>query len=488
MSNWTTVAPHIQRGALIQELWVDFPNATFPVPNLSPHRYVGSNGVQNRWANTSTHIDTTNDVLRTVPLREGDIRLLIGPSPTAAPYFFEAQSDYLTDNSTKLLTGQSRATGKLIAGAPYNSIYPLVPSHVTQALTSTGSPGDWDNGTGPTGDGPFINAPDAGNVDPAAPPTQPNYFSSRRISAAETTSFFSPNRMMPGPGMFGSLSTGVQRRLPWQTLLFRPGPKNHPGAVAPADHLLLDLFWMPVVEPYAISEPFSTAGKINLNQQIVPFTYINRNAALRAALATEKVAMVSKSEAATYKQQTNLWEPAAPLANERLSLNLSETNGTLRQFKEKFASGEIFRSATEICDIFLVPDGKTWTSNATAQAAWYGDDFAMVGDNTRERPYTHIYNKLTTKSNVFTVHYHAQVLQKPKARNEADPTIFDTAAGDKVAAEQRGSTTFERYLDPATVPNQLSAEGFDPDPAAASAPSLEEFYRARIVNTSVFSP
>ncbi len=34
---------------------------------------------------------------------------------------------------------------------------------------------------------------------------------------------------------------------------------------------------MPVVEPYPISEPLSTAGRINMNYQIVPFTYINRD-------------------------------------------------------------------------------------------------------------------------------------------------------------------------------------------------------------------
>jgi hypothetical protein len=154
----------------------------------------------------------------------------------------------------------------------------------------------------------------------------------------------------------------------------------------------------------------------------------------------------------------------------------------LRQFREKFDSGEIFRSATEICDIYLVPDGKTWSSDAAAQAAWYGDDFAMVGDNTRERPYADIYNKVTTKSNVFTVHYQAQILRKPKARNLSAPAIFDTGQGDKVVAEQRGATTFERYLDPAD-PRIVAT-----DPAAPAATSLEEFYRTRIVNTTIFSP
>jgi uncharacterized protein (TIGR02600 family) len=362
--------------------------------------------------------------------------------------------------------------GQLVSGAAYWQFFPWVPGHINGVSTITGAPGDWDNGTGQVGDGPFINAADPGSVKPLQSLA---YFDNANETASANSSIFSPNRQMPGPGMFGSLSTGVQRRLPWQTLLFRPSPPNHPGAISPSDHLLLDYFWMPVVEPYAISEPFSTAGKINMNQQIVPFTYINRTAALRAALAAEKVAMVAKADARFYKS-------GFQLNTSRLDLNLSDTNGTLRQFKEKFASGEIFRSATQICDIYLVPTGKSWTTDASAQTAWYGDAFALVGDNTRERPYAHMYNKLTTKSNVFTVHYHAQVLQKTKARNLSDPTIFDTGAGDKVVAAQRGSTTFERYLDPADP--RIVAN----DPASATATSLEEFYRARIVNTTVFAP
>jgi hypothetical protein len=210
---------------------------------------------------------------------------------------------------------------------------------------------------------------------------------------------------------------------------------------------------------------------------LVPFTYINRMTGLRAALAAEQVAMVPKDQASSYKRN----DPGSSL-DSRKPLNLSETDGTLRQFKEKFARGEIFRSATEICDIYLVPDGKQWASDAAARSAWYGDDFAMVGDNVRERPYVHLHNKLTTKSNVFTVHYRAQALQKSKASNASDPTVFDTGAGDRVAGEERGSTTFERYLDPNDA--RITAT----DPAAADATSLEEFYRARIVNTSVFNP
>ena len=69
--------------------------------------------------------------------------------------------------------------------------------------------------------------------------------------------------------MFGSLPTQTLDGRPWQTLLFRPAAEPvatpHPGSLPPHDHYLLDFFHMPIVEPYAISEPFSTAGKVNLD-------------------------------------------------------------------------------------------------------------------------------------------------------------------------------------------------------------------------------
>lgn len=492
---WSSPAWPTAHGALIQTFTLTFPDTTLPTPLLATTRLVGSGELNNpieRWRPyweplpQMEYFEESADVLRTVPLDEGDIRLLAGPETTP---FFKVKDQAGYDNSsvrmapapTVLANALSR-NGELVAGASYSPDgSPFIPDHIKGAVSNSGALGDWDNGTAQTPDGPFINAADPGSLALAATGDKNiGYFFNSYSTVSARPQFFSPNRQMPGPVMFGSLSTGVQRRLPWQTLLFRPGPPNHPGAASPPDHLLLDLFWMPIVEPYAISEPFSTAGKINMNQQLVPFTYINRMAGLRAALAAEQIAVVGKGVADKYKKD-NPYAAGVTLAS-RSALNLSETDGTLRQFKEKFDKGEIFRSATEICDIFLVPEGKAWSTDAAARSAWYGDDFAMVGDNTRERPYAHLHNKLTTKSNTFTVHYHAEVLQKPKSRMASAPTEFDTAKGDRTAAAERGATTFERYLDPSD-PRIVST-----DPAAASATSLEEFYRTRIVHTSVFRP
>jgi len=143
-------------------------------------------------------------------------------------------------------------------------------------------------------DGAYINKPDEGNNYRGTAGAQLPYFDNNQAQEAGGPTFFSPNRQMPSAVMFGSLPTGIFADggvgRSWRTLLFRPDPNGgHTGATTPKDHLLLDLFWMPVVEPYAISEPFSTAGKINLNCQVAPFTYIKRTTALRALLKSERV-------------------------------------------------------------------------------------------------------------------------------------------------------------------------------------------------------
>lgn len=527
---YTTDAAAV-RGPLIQTLDITFPPADFPLPILSEARTVGVQGPgeqQSRIAPVwnsppfGTPLDTDrfvsvgrNGWLGIVPDHDvaqavnwvgeggashGDYRLAAGKRPTDVIRGFQPHPDYGKKRMAHTFSGPSgglagggSARGLLVEGAtPFTeagtygeagSKAPAVPPGIT-IIPGTG--GDWDNGGGTQIiDGPYINYADEGNINWGMGYGEDlNNVSYFGMGGGTTmgAAYFTPNRMIPSAAMLGSLPTGVKAEVPWRTLHFRPANPNNPLPPGPPDHTLLDLFWMPVVEPYAISEPFSTAGKINLNQQIVPFTYINRWAGLRAALASEKVTRIPLAESKVYKTGAGAG-PVAP-GTYRHPLNLSPTDGTLRQFREKFAAGEIFRSGTEICDIYLVPEGSKWASDTAAQSAWYGDDFAMVGDNVRERPYANLYGRVTTKSNVFTVHYHAQALQKSKAANASDPTIFDTGAGDRVAAEERGATTFERYLDP----NDSRLSNADADPAALGSASLEEYYRARIVNTSVFNP
>jgi uncharacterized protein (TIGR02600 family) len=510
------------RGDLIQTLSMTFPPAAaLPIPSLANNPVFGSGlGARvtppvDRWRDfdgdsPETYLNANvenGDVIRAMEYGGGDWRMLMTP-PNQAVTDFVPHPDYHNSgvnlaHSLSIVTGQpltgASKRGSLVAGASYSEAptprdnrFPMAPVSVNGVATW-----DWDNGIAQLADGAYINKPDEGSLGLGSSSITENAYFAENPQISPDDTFFSPNRQMPSPGMLGSLPTGVKQGAPWRTLLLRPHPSpssaptpaNGPPFTRIPDHLIKDLFWMPMAEPYVISDPFATAGKININQQLVPFTYINRVAGLRAVLDGVKVSVAPLASARSYKKfyRPGTSGPAMPTAAtndgvRRLPLNLSEQNGTLRQFRQKFDAGEIFRSATEISDIFLVPEGSSWASDSSAAAAWYGSGFSMVGDNSRERPYANLYQLLTTKSNVFTVHYHAQALQKSKARNLSDPTVFDTGAGDKVAAAQRGATTFERYLDPNDP--RLTAT----DPAAATATSLEEFYRARIVNTSVFNP
>jgi len=313
------------------------------------------------------------------------------------------------------------------------------------ASSGQGPEGDWDNGVGLVPDGPYINKADEGSIEQNA------YFGFEQTPPLG--SFFSANRQIPSAVMFGSLPTvnisgaDTDANSRYCTLLFCPNPASgpaHPGrSAAYPDHLLLDWFTMPVVEPYAISEPFATAGKINLNYQIVPFTYLKRTTALRALLKSSRVIAIPNGSGANYKDESSLTTGGPPntfTTQVRLPVNADET---LEDFDERFAAGtnKPFVSASEICDMFLVPEG---TDLSTVKSSWW-NNYRMTGDNSRERPYAELYPRLTTRSNTFTVHVRAQTLQKVGVNPDHSRWIEGT---DKVASEWRGSYVIERFLDP----------------------------------------
>jgi uncharacterized protein (TIGR02600 family) len=417
--------------------------------------------------------------------------------------------------------------------------------------------------------GPFINKPDEGNfaVGEYKPSGWPDgkrwratYFrtgiGARTASAGR--SFFTPNRMISSPIMMGSLpptvyglnrtSVSPDETGAWRTLLFRPNVQigtegSHPGGETPPDHYLLDLFWMPVVEPYAISEALSTAGKINMNYQMMPFTHIRRATGLHALMKGELFAAMPDADYEASKSVKATWGPngsTAPVFRDEQNenrywhrsivvdrfppsggsdqpwwrLNVADrVMGTLRQFEERFNFGRgpsapsgngvptgyrtgLFRSPTQICEIHLIPSPVPGSGtrnvaaseitnhpdrNAKMAAFWQAH--CSTGDNTRERPYSNLYTRLTTRSNTFRVHVRAQTIRK--ATRDVAPNRFDPAY-DQVISEYRGSFLLERYIDPRDTTNQI------PDYATAGNPfaeaPLESFYRFRILETKRFAP
>ena len=357
-------------------------------------------------------------------------------------------------------------------------------------------PGDWDTGMSKFTDGAFTNRADEGNLGLGSVP----YFQGSEFKEVGGT-FLSPNRIIASAGWFGSLPSGLQRRRPYETLLFRTDYTSHPGKASPPDHLLLDLFNMPVVEPYPISEPFSTAGKVNMNYQLIPFGgYLKRDTAMRAVLRSEKMLCIPvTATAAGHSEDFN-----NDSTDYRHQIDEDTTLAFLERHWKDTANPEnqVFRSASQVCELDLYPkknnssdagipvatsgDGQGTTSVDARWTTFWGTTYALTGDNARERPYARLYPRLTTKSNTFTVHLRVQSLGKPA--NATNQNQWDESR-DHIYGEYRGSAIIERYLDPAdrrfdpTDGTVAAADKFNPD-----VDSLENAYRFRVLSTKQFAP
>ena len=501
----------------------------FPVPSLAPATIPDTNGANMRYftfggtggrlnlsgggaAYSGNAFIISEDTVRSVEAKPGDSRLIaarVNVLPTHnlfgphAYYFNSAKKKAHSLRTSQGLVYNGATGGRLAnvisptylgysaeyTGNGVGPLYAMTANYVkdwgntsttgvaagkSTNYVSTDVPGDWDNGFGNLPDGPYINKADEGDFGSSS---QNPYYGDLRYTRV-ATSLFSPNRQIPSAVTFGSLPTGVIANKPWLTLLFRPAPAKHDGLglpvntpvgppyTTPPDHLFLDLFHMPVVEPYAISEPLSTAGRINMNCRIVPFTYINRDTGLRSVLKTEKVIAVPDANANNYKSYAGTLTSTAL----RSDIDLDET---LKGFTQRFDAQDIFRSSSEICSIHLVPKGTTYAGMST-----YWSTRKLTGDNSRERPYAGIYPRLTTKSNTFTIYARVQSLTKVKG---STPDIW-TEGKDIVNAEYRGYQTIERYIDP------KDSTLYDYADTVIDAPPISQYYKTRVIASKQFAP
>jgi uncharacterized protein (TIGR02600 family) len=408
--------------------------------------------------------------------------------------------------------------------------------HVTSSVDFNNNPflnvwssgGDYDTGQGLTLDGPFINKPNEGGEMIRNAVLNVTGFDGRNTNPDfnyETFEFSienlqnAPNRQIPSPVVFGSLPVGNTPQTSWRTLLFSPNPNspnhlslsempsagNSPATGTAPDYLFLDYFNMPVVEPYAISEPFSTAGRVNMNYQIAPFTYIRRDTALRGVLRSNLLTAAEDSRVQNRKMSSGVYHDGNAGPYTQFLQNTGQwafrypihVNETLKQFEQRFNNGDIFRAPSEICSLWLYPGRQptalapenpgialvNWDANSAGiNAWWYGNlgttSKSVTGDNMRERPYATIYPRLTTKSNTYTLHYRVQTLSKIPGGAAA---IWDETR-DRVVSEYRGSAMIERYVDPSDpqIPDFASA--------ANAGVALDAFYRYRVLNTKRFAP
>jgi len=474
-----------------------------------------------------TRLVQDGDVTLSLEPAFGDKRLLAGRSnlqsgtyPPDQGTSFVPHEDYfdLTNRTAVDLRTDSfgwdqrlmiPGTRRLKAGRILNLAYgqnsmPDIPSRYHNGVVTLNPdrseadfPPDFDNGTLHMADDAYVNRADEGssfdNTD-----TVTRYYAWFNLDTAPGLSkteptFYSPNKQIPSAVKFGSLPTGVVRNLPWQTLLFRPDPGNHPGAASPPDFLLLDLFWMPVVEPYAISEPFSSNGKVNMNFQIMPFGYIERATAIYGVLVSQELISIPNTDAGIgpvstggyaendeYKKTTTSADDSGYSSRRyRRTLNINGAGGgTLQGFRDLFAANKLFITETQICSLPLIPEDASYTQNFETS---YWDSRRLTGDNSREMPYSHLLPRLTTRSNTYTVHYIVQSLKKPPS---SLPHNVWNEEQDIVTAESRGSRTIERYIDPndKRIPDYASATQQE----LFLLPSLDQFYRWRTLQNREF--
>jgi hypothetical protein len=226
-----------------------------------------------------------------------------------------------------------------------------------------------------------------------------------------------------------------------------------------------------MVEPYGISTCMATAGKINLNDQIAPFTYLHRNTALHALLTDLRIPAIAVSNANTYKSA------GAPFAT---IWDTVDENATIAQIENRFANNSVdaYLSESEICTVPLVPTGQASPNGVAATQTnltsfWNGPSFAggLTGKNLRELPYAQIYSRLTTRSNSYTVHMRVQVLKK--LTNDPNQNVWNEGV-DQVLGDWRGSYEIQRYLSPSAAA-PLAGQPLGP-------------YKFRIVSARQFAP
>ena len=533
---WSGEAPDDSRRTLVQTIHLDFKSpgaqATSGVtmrgtggPDASfSKRFDGSKGGWRNYLNDSDLIRSIEYTGGFTDGKAGDLRIAAASADVPATHFAAVGSIGSTDYaSTKtkvhdltvshgdpLLANSGAAAGYLGGGtlAPppgtnRGSKPAILPSFVKGVSRLDGGFGDYDRGLSKHMDGAFGNKVDEGNLnfnyaDGRLGGRLP-YYRGRGIEETGQ-SFFTPNRQLPSVGMIGSLPTGVKANKPWQTILLRPDREpgaGHPGAKTVPDHLWLDLFHVPVIEPYAISEPFSTAGKVNMNYVIAPFgyakskdagnnpnttnpkSYIRRDTALRGVMRSTFVMAVPTGE----PEAAHLEDPVQDAGGKAFRYPI-DLDKTLQEFEfrlndqgtgVKTRDTTLFRSSSEICEIDLYPKGLS--VNSDWNLFWKNN--AQTGDNMRERPYVHIYPRLTTKSNVYTVHMRCQAIQKAP---NSPAGAFDPDR-DKLLGEYRGSATIERYIDP-NDPSIIS--GYDV--SQGKPDKVDPYYRYRVVGTKHFAP
>lgn len=542
-------------GDSIQSIELVFPPAALPVPELRVDDFVaGPRAVEDHFKPVLVNgemrlpLIQRGDIVRSMVLNpdgpsHGDVRLLaLRPELLGddAIGWFVPHADYGTTKAEAqtlrdgayMTTGQYGVSGpgggpqstmhtggKLLPGVTFaGNAVPAVTSLLNGAMQppvggdAGGRLGDWESGGGVLEDGPFVNRSESwpqGAFTRGGTALNLN----EGVSHAASAVMFGA---IPSGGYGGRVNASdaavETTPRPWQTLLFCPNPagrtsaasgpgrydskaRDHFGFASPPDHLWMEFFWLPVTQPWALSRGLATAGKVNMNFQMMPYTWIHRATAMHGAMKGVRVTAISTAAMMAGGESAKGQEDGGPLgATFRYEINADKT---LAAFEERFDSGDIFRTPSDICEMFLVPrriagqsyevkglappdpaaleakDMTGWWNGAEADPA---DAFEATGDNLREAPYAALQPRLCTQSNVFRVHYRVQYLRKSRSTR---PEVWDEKQ-DHVAGERRGSDVIERRYSPGPEPV--------PDPATVGGASLHAMQEFNIIEHFNFAP
>ena len=203
-------------------------------------------------------------------------------------------------------------------------------------------------------------------------------------------------------------------------------------------------------------------------------SYLRRDTALRGVLKSTFITAVATNAANSAHEEN----PVPIGTTFRYPIDL---NRTLEAFETRLQKRErlhqsLFRTASEICDIDLYPQGLT----VSKWDEFWNTAYAQTGDNQRERPYAHIFPRLTTKSNVYTVHMRCQTIRKAPGSKAGE---FDEKK-DAVVSEYRGQATIERFIDP----NDKNLENYDVYDTREGKGKVDGYYRYRVINVKQFAP
>ncbi len=330
---------------------------------------------------------------RSVLPRHGDFRIVAGrhevPETVFQPHEDYANANVMITSSLSNMANTRYDWGLFDPRGTYSTAVtfpagrePDISANIDAASTPQAT-GDYDDPMPDVFPGPFANKPNEGStIRPGAPKSIPYYSSITQTTAngadiadqSDGGTFYSPNRIMTSPGMFGSLPPPASCPGSRGKLCSSAPQSGHPGENSPPDHLLAGSFLDASRRAYAISDRFSTDGKINLNYQIIAL-YLSHPFD-RAARPLHKRKGHGHAEYRSLRYKG--WRaPAVPLRNE-----IDAAHDAVAISSEVYA-GDVFKSASEICSVHVVPVGQTAASMPT-----YWQNNALTGDNVRELSFT----------------------------------------------------------------------------------------------------